>query len=92
MKIVFFGPQGSGKGTQAKILSEELKILHISTGDLLRNLQKGELKEKIDSYLNKGQLIPDELLINLLKQRISEPECKNGFKRANRSGFGLRAR
>ncbi len=73
------GPQGSGKGTQAKILAEELRIPHISTGDILRNLIASELKQEVDSYINKGQLIPDELMIELLKQRISKPDCKNGF-------------
>ncbi len=79
MNIIFIGPQGSGKGTQAKILAETLKILHISSGDLLRNLEQGELKEKVDSYINKGDLIPDELLIKIIEQRLKQPDCKNGF-------------
>lgn len=78
MKIAFFGPQGSGKGTQAKILSERLKIPHISTGDLLRETT-GELREEIDSYMKKGNLIPDELMIRILKERISKKDCKYGF-------------
>ncbi|MGV8152482.1 MAG: adenylate kinase family protein [Candidatus Nanoarchaeia archaeon] len=78
MKLVFLGVQGSGKGTQAKILSEKLKIPHISTGDLLRNA-KGELKQEIDSYINKGALVPDELMLKILKQRLEEDDCKNGF-------------
>jgi adenylate kinase len=77
-KIIFIGPQGSGKGTQAKIISEELNIPHISTGDLFRMLE-GRLREEVDSYINKGQLVPDELTVRILKERISKPDCKNGF-------------
>ena len=79
MNIIFIGPQGSGKGTQAKILAEELKILHISTGDLFRSLTKGSLKEEVDSYINKGNLVPDELTVRILKQRIEQDDCKEGF-------------
>jgi len=78
MKIIFIGPQGSGKGTQAKIISEELKIPHISTGDLFRDME-GELKKELDSYMLAGQLVPDELVIRILKQRILQPDCKEGF-------------
>lgn len=77
-QIIFIGPQGSGKGTQAKIISEELKIPHISTGDLFRALE-GKLKEEVDSYINKGQLVPDELTVRILKERISKPDCRAGF-------------
>ncbi len=78
VKIIFIGPQGSGKGTQAKIISEELKIPHISTGDLFRAIE-GKLKEEVDSYVNKGTLVPDELTVKILKERISKPDCKEGF-------------
>lgn len=78
MKIIFIGPQGSGKGTQAKIISEELNIPHISTGDLFRALE-GKLKEEVNSYVKKGELVPDELTIKILKQRISKPDSKKGF-------------
>jgi len=78
MKIIFIGPQGSGKGTQASLLAKKLNIPHISTGDLLRNA-KGQLKQEIDSYINKGDLLPDELMLKILKQRISESDCKKGF-------------
>ena len=79
MNLIFIGPQGSGKGTQAKLLAEELSIPHISTGDLFRSLTQGKLKEEIDSYINKGSLVPDELTVELLKQRILEKDCKKGF-------------
>jgi adenylate kinase len=78
MRIVFIGPQGSGKGTQAKVISEVLGIPHISTGDLLRN-SEGELKIQTDEYVLKGELVPDELMIKILKARISKPDCKKGF-------------
>lgn len=78
VKIIFIGPQGSGKGTQAKIISEKLNIPHISTGDLFRMLE-GKLREEVDSFINKGQLVPDELTVRILKERISKPDCKEGF-------------
>ena len=78
MKLLFIGMQGSGKGTQAQIISQSLKIPHISTGDLLRNVT-GELKKEVDSYIAIGKLVPDELIIRTLKERISKEDCKNGF-------------
>ena len=78
MRIVLIGIQGSGKGTQAKIISEILNIPHISTGGLLRNAE-GELKKQVDESMLKGQLVPDELMIKILKERISKPDCKKGF-------------
>lgn len=78
MNIIFIGAQGSGKGTQAKIISEKLKIPHISTGDLLRNV-KGNLKEQVDSYMHSGKLIPDELMLRVLEERLKQRDCKNGF-------------
>jgi len=78
MKIIFIGPQGSGKGTQAKIISKKLNLQHISTGDLLREVQ-GELKQEVDNYMQSGKLVPDELIIKILKQRISQEDCKQGF-------------
>jgi len=77
-KFIIIGPQGSGKGTQAKILSEKLNIPNISIGDLLRNA-KGELKQEINKYIDKGLLAPIKIIIKLLKQRIQQPDCKNGF-------------
>ncbi|PIO08456.1 adenylate kinase [Candidatus Pacearchaeota archaeon CG10_big_fil_rev_8_21_14_0_10_34_12] len=78
MKLIFIGPQGSGKGTQAKILSEELRIPHISTGDLIRSTD-GKLKEEVDSYINKGNLISDGLMLRILKERLHNEDCKKGF-------------
>ncbi len=76
MNLVFIGPQASGKGTQAKIIAKKLGLVHISTGDLLRNIQ-GEIKQEVDNYLNKGELVPDKLTIKILKERLSKE--KKGF-------------
>lgn len=75
---IFFGPQGSGKGTQAKIIAEKLGLCHISTGDLLRGAE-GELKKKADEYMTSGKLVPDELVLAVLKERITKPDCEKGF-------------
>ena len=78
MNLVLIGPQASGKGTQAKRVSEKLGVLHISTGDLLRN-SEGELKEKVDSYMNSGELVPDELMLDIIEKRLSQEDAQNGF-------------
>jgi adenylate kinase len=75
------GPPGAGKGTQAKLLSDEYNIPHISTGDILRdNVKKGTaLGIKAKKYMDKGELVPDSLLIDLIKDRLKEPDTKKGF-------------
>ena len=78
MNIIIIGPQGSGKGTQAKFISEKFNIPHISTGDLIRNYE-GELKEEIDGTINQGNLITDELMIKILRERINNSDTKEGF-------------
>lgn len=78
MNLLFIGIQGSGKGTQAKIISKKYSIAHISTGDLLREAT-GELRTEIDSYILKGKLVPDALITKLLMERIKKDDCKNGF-------------
>lgn len=81
MVICLFGPQGSGKGTQAKILSQKLKLPHISTGDLFRLaiINKTELGKQVEAIVNGGGLVPDELTFNLLKERIANLDCAEGF-------------
>ncbi|MCX6785304.1 MAG: nucleoside monophosphate kinase [Candidatus Komeilibacteria bacterium] len=81
MKIIIFGPQGSGKGTQADILAERLNICHITMGDLLRTEAKSgsELGQKINGFINDGQLVPDEIVLTLLKERVIMSDCGLGY-------------
>ncbi|WP_406658105.1 adenylate kinase [Methanolobus sp. ZRKC2] len=81
MNVVLFGPPGAGKGTQAKELSQKYDIPHISTGDILRaNVREGtELGLKAKEYMDKGELVPDQVLIGLIKDRLEEPDCANGY-------------
>ncbi len=81
MKIVLLGAPGAGKGTQAKALSEKLSVPHISTGDIFRANIKGNtpLGVKAKEYMDKGQLVPDELTVEIVKDRLANPDCANGF-------------
>jgi adenylate kinase len=81
MRIILLGPPGAGKGTQAKVLAEKLKLPHISTGDLLRqNVAKDtQLGQEAKEFMNKGALVPDELVTRMLSERIKEPDVKGGF-------------
>jgi len=81
MKIVLLGPPGAGKGTQAKEMAKRLNLAHISTGDLLRqNVSKGtELGKQAQDFMNKGALVPDELVSKMLLERIAQPDVKSGF-------------
>jgi adenylate kinase len=81
MKIIMLGAPGAGKGTQAKKIAEKYSIPHISTGDIFRANIKGgtELGMKAKSYMDQGQLVPDEVTINMLLDRISAADCKNGY-------------
>ena len=81
MKAVLLGAPGSGKGTQAKFISEKFSIPHISTGDMLRlekesGTERGDL---IKSLIDNGQFVSDEMIISIIEDRISQPDCKNGF-------------
>ena len=81
MKIVFFGPPGSGKGTQAKLLAEELNILHLSTGDILRDkLSDGDsLSIKLKEIMSSGNLVSDEILNEIIADKLVSKECSNGY-------------
>jgi len=81
MKLVFLGPPGSGKGTQAKVLAEKLGLPHISLGDILREevRKESEIGKKAKEFMNAGKLVPDELTIELTRQRIAKPDCTPGF-------------
>ena len=72
---------GAGKGTQAQIIEEELALANVSTGAILREVSKSEsdLGQKVQTYLNSGQLVPDEIIIEMLVERISKDDCNNGF-------------
>ncbi len=81
MNLVFLGPPGAGKGTQAKILIEKYGIPQISTGDMLREHRaKGtELGKKAQEYMDKGQLVPDEVILGMVKERLKQSDCQKGF-------------
>lgn len=81
MNIVLVGPPASGKGTQAKMLAEKFDLVHISTGDLLRNIatQKSKLANQIKLLIDNGQMVSDELITELLKQHIASIDNKNGI-------------
>ena len=81
MKIVLLGPPGAGKGTQAKSISNRYSIPHISTGDIFRkNISENTpLGIEAKSYMDNGQLVPDEVTINMVKERLKEDDCKNGY-------------
>lgn len=78
--IVLLGPPGVGKGTQARILSEETGLAHVSSGDLFRENLKNqtELGKLAKSFMDKGELVPDDVTISMIKDRISRPDCKAG--------------
>ena len=81
MRLILLGPPGAGKGTQAAGIVEKYKIPHISTGDIFRqNIKEGtDLGKKAKEYMDQGLLVPDELTVGLVTDRISQPDCGNGF-------------
>ena len=81
MKLILLGAPGAGKGTQAEVICENKKIPAISTGNILREALKNgtEMGLRAKSYMESGALVPDEILIGIIKDRIKEEDCKNGF-------------
>lgn len=81
MKIIMLGAPGAGKGTQAKMISEKYHIPHISTGDIFRaNIKNGtELGTEAKKYMDQGLLVPDELTVRILLDRVSKEDCKEGY-------------
>lgn len=81
MRLLLFGAPGVGKGTQAKLLSSKFKIPHISTGDILRLAVKdqNELGKKAQEIMSKGDLVPDDVMIGIIKYRFDKNDCKTGF-------------
>lgn len=81
MNIIMLGPPGAGKGTQAKMLVEKFGIPQISTGDMLRAAvaEGTELGKKAKEYMDKGQLVPDEVVIGIVEERLKKSDCEKGF-------------
>ena len=81
MIIILLGPPGSGKGTQANFIQNKLSIPHLSTGDILRQSVKNEtdLGNKVKNIMAKGELVSDDLVLNVIKERVSENDCDQGF-------------
>ena len=81
MKIIMLGAPGAGKGTQAKMLADKYMIPHISTGDIFRaNIKNGtELGQKAKTYMDQGLLVPDELVCDLVVDRVQQEDCKDGY-------------
>ena len=81
MIIILLGPPGSGKGTQANFIQNKLSIPHLSTGDILRQSVKNEtdLGNKVKNIMSRGELVSDDLVLNVIKERLSENDCDQGF-------------
>jgi adenylate kinase len=81
MNLIFLGPPGAGKGTQAKLVSEKYNIPQISTGDILRSAvrEQSPMGIKAKEYMDSGSLVPDEVVIGIVEERLSQSDCNNGF-------------
>jgi adenylate kinase len=81
MKIVMLGAPGAGKGTQAQMIAEKFGLPHISTGDIFRaNIKNGtELGKKAKAFMDAGKLVPDEIIIDIIKERTAKPDCAHGY-------------
>ena len=81
MKITIMGPPGGGKGTQAELLEKRLGIVHISTGAIIRKAisDKTQLGLAAESYIAEGRLVPDDVVISMVKERIAQPDCQKGY-------------
>ena len=81
MNLIFLGPPGVGKGTQASLICDHFSILHLSTGDMLRSEinKKSSIGKTAKSFIDQGELVPDDVLLNIIEARLSEPDIKNGY-------------
>lgn len=81
MRIVFIGPPGAGKGTQAERMIEKYKLAHLSTGDMLRAARDAqtEVGKKADEYMSSGQLVPDEIIVGVIQERLGQADCDGGY-------------
>ncbi len=81
MRIVFIGPPGAGKGTQAERMIEKYQLAHLSTGDMLRAARDAqtEVGKKANEYMASGQLVPDEIIVEIIRERLAESDCQGGY-------------
>ena len=81
MRLVFIGPPGAGKGTQAERLVKTYSLAHLSTGDMLRAARdaKTEIGKRADVYMSAGQLVPDEIILGIIRERLTQADCKQGY-------------
>ncbi len=79
MNIILLGAPGAGKGTQAELLVEKLSIPAISTGNMLREAMANELGKKVKKFMDEGSLVPDDLILSIVADRVTQPDCQNGF-------------
>jgi adenylate kinase len=81
MNILFIGPPGSGKGTQSKLLHDHYHLIHLSTGDMFRHAisKQTDVGMKAKAFMDRGEYVPDEVVIDLIRHRLREPDCKDGF-------------
>ncbi|MDO4573799.1 MAG: adenylate kinase [Planctomycetia bacterium] len=81
MRLVFIGPPGAGKGTQAEFLIKKYHPAHLSTGDMLRAARDAgtEVGLKANEYMSTGQLVPDQVIVDIIKERLAQPDCSEGF-------------
>ena len=81
LRVVFFGPPGAGKGTQARLLEQKFGACQVSTGEILRKAARDQsaLGKQAADYLDRGDLVPDEVMVRLVAERLREPDCQGGF-------------
>ena len=81
MRLIFLGPPGVGKGTQADIIAKKYSISKLSTGDLLRESvgKRTPLRNQAKTFMERGELVPDDVVIGLVEEKLVSPECRNGF-------------
>lgn len=81
MRIVFIGPPGAGKGTQAERMIETYRLAHLSTGDMLRAARdaRTEVGVKAEGYMSTGQLVPDDIIVAIIRDRLEQPDCRAGY-------------
>jgi adenylate kinase len=81
MRLVFIGPPGAGKGTQAERMIETYRMAHLSTGDMLRAARDAQtpVGQQAEQYMSKGELVPDQIIMDIISDRLEEPDCEGGY-------------